>query len=32
VKTTMPPVNQLLQREKVEPIKAEAAKSAETPQ
>jgi hypothetical protein len=25
-------VNQLLQREKVEPIKAEAAKSAETPQ
>jgi hypothetical protein len=32
VKTTMPPVNQLLQREKIEPIKAEAAKSAETPQ
>jgi photosystem II stability/assembly factor-like uncharacterized protein len=30
VKTTMPPVNQLLQREKVEPIKAEAAKPSET--
>jgi photosystem II stability/assembly factor-like uncharacterized protein len=32
VKTTLPPVNQLLQREKLEPIKAEAAKPAETPQ
>jgi len=32
VKTTMPPVNQLLQREKVDPIKAEAAKPSETPQ
>jgi hypothetical protein len=32
VKATMPPVNQLLQREKLEPIKAEAAKPSETPQ
>jgi photosystem II stability/assembly factor-like uncharacterized protein len=32
VKTTMPPVNQLLQREKIEPIKAEAVKPSETPQ
>jgi hypothetical protein len=32
VKTTLPPVNQLLQREKIEPIKAEAAKPAETPE
>ncbi|PYQ92784.1 MAG: glycosyl hydrolase, partial [Acidobacteria bacterium] len=32
VKTSLPPVNQLLQREKVDPIKAEAAKPSETPQ
>jgi photosystem II stability/assembly factor-like uncharacterized protein len=32
VKEALPPVNQLLQREKLEPIKAEAAKPAETPE
>ncbi len=30
VKATLPPVNQLLQREKIEPIKAEAAKATDT--
>jgi hypothetical protein len=37
VNTTMPPVNQLLQREKLDPLKAEplktdAAKTSATPQ